>query len=135
MMSVTQIKQWLSVAICCLPGIAVMMVVVGIVTFNGLGRQTMDINTLFLVVMGLACPVGMGLMMWIMNKQMNQNNDGLEYETKPSLQVEDRATRLKLQRYLIDEEVNQLEAQNPKIISDKVLLKNINPIMVQHESE
>ena len=134
-MSVTQIKQWFSVAICCLPGVAVVMVAIGIVTFNGLGRQIMDINTLFLVVMGLACPVGMGLMMWVMNKQMSQNNDGLEYKMKPSLQIEDRATQLKLQRYLIDEEINQLEAQNPKIVSGKILLKDINHIMVQHESE
>jgi arginine exporter protein ArgO len=127
-------KRRLSVAICCLPGFALALMTAGIVTAKGM-QNSMDINTLFLVVMGLACPIGMGLMMWMMNKQMNQNPNGLESSNEPSAQIEDRTAQLRLQRQLLDEEVKQLKDRNSAVVSSIIPISGTNSIPAQHESE
>ena len=127
-------KRRLSVAICCLPGFALALMTAGIVTAKGM-QNSMDINTLFLVVMGLACPIGMGLMMWMTNKQMNQNPNGLEASNEPSAQVEDRTAQLRLQRRPLDDEKNQLNRKNSEVVSSITPIIDTHHITAQHESE
>ncbi|QPC83115.1 hypothetical protein G4Y79_01695 [Phototrophicus methaneseepsis] len=69
----------------------------------------MDLNTLFLLLVGLACPVGMGLMMWMMNKNMNQSTDNLRKNKELPSDLEDYLMQLRLQRQLLDDEITELE--------------------------
>jgi len=102
------IKRLLSIAMCCLPGIIAMLGILIIV--NGSGRQIMDINTLFLLVMGLGCPVMMGLMMWMMNRQMSQSESDSWIKEKAPLHPEEQIAQLELRRQLLDREIKQLKA-------------------------
>jgi hypothetical protein len=72
----------------------------------------MDLNTLFLLLVGLACPVGMGLMMWMMNKNMNQSTDNLRKNKELPSDLEDYLMQLRLQRQLLDDEITELEVQH-----------------------
>lgn len=118
------IKRLLPIAMCCLPGIIAMLGIIIIV--NGLGRQIMDINTLFLLMMGLGCPVMMGLMMWMMNRQMNYSADEPWFKEKASLHPEDRIAQLELQRQLLNKETEQIEARYPNSSARAVSMKTVN---------
>jgi hypothetical protein len=62
-----------------------------------------DINTLLLLIGALACPIGMGLMMWLMNKQMSgQSMPGYT-------PAADRLQALREQRRLLEEEIAETE--------------------------
>jgi hypothetical protein len=95
----------------------------------------MDVNTIFLLVMGLACPISMGLMMWLMNRQMNQNAGGPRLEGEPSPRDEDRLAQLRLRRQLLDEEIKQLEAQNTEVVTGITPMRDTDRMIVQRESE
>lgn len=72
----------------------------------------MDLNTLFLLLVGLACPVGMGLMMWMMNKNMSQSTDNLRKNKAFPSDLEDYLMQLRLQRQLLDDEIAELEVRH-----------------------
>lgn len=72
----------------------------------------MDLNTLFLLLVGLACPVAMGLLMWMMNKNMNQSTDNLRKNEELPSDLEDDLMQLRLQRRLLDDEIAELEVQH-----------------------
>ena len=130
------VKRRLPLALCCIP-----VVVVGVLAAVGAGLfskgrvSTMDVNTIFLLVMGLACPIGMGLMMWLMNRQMNQNAGGPRLEGEPSPRDEDRLAQLRLRRQLLDEEIKQLEAQNTEVVTGITPMRDTDRMIVQRESE
>lgn len=107
--------RWLSIALCCLPGL--IAVGIGMISIRLLGRLIMDLNTFVLLLVGLACPVGMGLMMWMMNKNMNQNADNLQKNDELPSDLEDYLAQLRLRRHLIDAEIAELEAQHPEAVS------------------
>jgi len=72
----------------------------------------MDLNTLFLLLVGLACPVGMGLVMWMMNKNMGKSTGNLLKNKEFPSDLDDYLMQLRLQRQLLDDEIAELEVQH-----------------------
>ncbi|MBZ0294516.1 MAG: hypothetical protein K8L99_18270 [Anaerolineae bacterium] len=99
-------KRWLPIGICCLPGFAAVLVAAGIITVKGM--QSMDINTLFLLVMGLACPIGMGLMMWLMNKNMSHQPEQSSSDKQKRISAADRLVALHEERRALESEIAEL---------------------------
>lgn len=64
----------------------------------------MDVSTLLIVVAVLACPIGMGLMMWQMNKKM-----GGESHASMSGADADRLKVLREQRQTLDQEIAEMQ--------------------------
>ena len=72
------IKHCLAMAICCIPPIAIAILgILGIGlggAFGLLGTESVEIGVLFVLVMGIACPV----MMWLMLKNTRPSQHGLQ---------------------------------------------------------
>jgi len=94
----------------------------------------MDINTLFLLVMGLGCPVMMGLMMWMMNRQMSQSESDSWIKEKAPLHPEERIAQLELRRQLLDREIKQLETRYPTPSMSTPSIKAVNHRVQNGES-
>jgi len=61
---------------------------------------------LVLIIAALACPIGMGVMMWMMNKQMG----GQQGQSMPGHASEaDRLNTLREQRRLLEQEIAEAE--------------------------
>lgn len=105
-------KRWLPLALCCIP-----VVVIGILAAMGvslLSKErviTMEGNAIFLLVMGLACPIGMGLMMWLMNRQMSQQSEPLSSDNQKRLSPTDRLVALQEERQTLDAEIAELSQE------------------------
>ena len=93
----------------------------------------MDLNTLFLLLVGLACPVGMGLMMWMMNKNMSQSTGNLRKNKEVPFDLEDSLMQLRLQRQLLDDEIAELEHATSG--SNKVIKQRTKSFMIQADRE
>jgi len=66
----------------------------------------MDTSTLFIVLAFLVCPIGMGLMMWMMNKNMSEPSD---HTTPGDISAKERLETLREQRRLLELEIEEVE--------------------------
>jgi len=72
----------------------------------------MELSTILILVAVLACPIAMGLMMWMMNKNMGGDSHQSMSNTDP-----DRLKALREQRRMLDEEI--AEAQKITELEEK----------------
>ncbi|MHB8626417.1 MAG: hypothetical protein ACYDBJ_02855 [Aggregatilineales bacterium] len=86
----------------------------------------MNLNTILPLVAVLACPIGMGFMMWLMNKQMNGQSNNASQDAQPSGSSTERLAALRKQRQMLEAEivettqVAELEAQRDALSSGSV---------------
>jgi hypothetical protein len=67
----------------------------------------MELSTLLFVVAMLACPIGMGVMMWMMNRNMSAQQQGHTMPGQAS--ASDRLKALQDQRRLLEQEIAEVE--------------------------
>ncbi|MHB8626432.1 MAG: hypothetical protein ACYDBJ_02930 [Aggregatilineales bacterium] len=65
----------------------------------------MNLNTLLVLICVLACPVGMGIMMWRMNKPMNGQSNNAGYDAQPSASSSERLAVLRRKRQMLEVEI------------------------------
>lgn len=76
----------------------------------------MDDNTLLLIVALLGCPIMMGMMMWMMNKQMGTQHDHMPLANDLPADPAARLTTLQQQRQKVDAEIHAVvEAADSKV--------------------
>lgn len=68
----------------------------------------MDPSTLLILVAVLACPIGMGVMMYMMNKQGGQQGHSMPGHTAQTSEA-DRLKALREQRRLLEQEIAEAE--------------------------
>lgn len=84
----------------------------------------MNANSIFLLVMGLACPIGMGLMMWLMNKHMSHQPEDLSSDKQKHINPTDHLAALQEQRQRLEAEIAELsqivelEAERDTLVRD-----------------
>ena len=85
----------------------------------------MELSTLLLAVAILGCPIGMGVMMWMMNKQMGgQHNQAVSAGQLPA-EPTARLAALREQRAALEAEiaetaqVAELESRREALVSDR----------------
>ena len=125
--------RWVSIALCCTPGL--IAVDIGIISIRFLGRPIMDLNTLVLLLVGLVCPIGMGLLMWMMNKNMNQSVDNLRKNDESPADLEDYLMHLRLQQQLLEDEIAELEGQHAAPGNNPIANQHTKPITIQTDGE
>ena len=99
----------------------------------------MDVNTIFVLVMGLACPIGMGLMMWLMHKHTSQPQAPLSPENyQKSIGTAKCLAALHEQRRVLDAEITaqsqgiEMEEQSRQVVSEPSSVPEDMPISVAH---
>ena len=64
----------------------------------------MELSTILIVAAALACPIAMGLMMWLMNRNMGGDSHQSMSSTDP-----DRLKALREQRRMLDQEIAEVQ--------------------------
>lgn len=94
----------------------------------------MEPQTILLIVMGLACPIGMGLMMWLMNKNMSQQPEHLSADKQKHINPTDHLAALQEQRQRLEAEIAELsqivelEEQREALLPDSSSTPQDTPI-------
>lgn len=65
----------------------------------------MDVSLLLLLLVVLACPIGMGIMMWMMNKNMSGQNGHAMTSDQTPVTEDDRLVALRQQRQTLEAEI------------------------------
>lgn len=99
----------------------------------------MDVNSIFLLMVGLACPIGMGLMMWLMHRHMNQPQAPSSPEKKSqSISTAKRLAELHEQRRVLDAEIAtlsqgiEIEEQPRQVNSEPSSVLEDMPVSAAH---
>lgn len=85
----------------------------------------MEPSTILLFVAALACPIGMGLMMWMMSKQMGGQSGQPMSGHHPSTDSNERLAALRAQQQALEAEIieatrlAELEAQREALLNGK----------------
>ena len=64
----------------------------------------MELSTILIIVAALACPIAMGLMMWVMNKNMGGDSHQAMSGTDAN-----RLKALREQRHMLDQEISEMQ--------------------------
>ncbi len=87
----------------------------------------MDLNAVFLLIMGFACPIGMGVMMWLMNKNMSHQPEHLSSDKQKGIGAADHLSALHKQRQILEAEIAELNQLVELEARHEALLTNPSP--------
>ncbi|MCC6611869.1 MAG: hypothetical protein IT320_00245 [Anaerolineae bacterium] len=95
----------------------------------------MEPNTLFLLLAGLACSIIMGVMMWLMNKNMrHQQTHSASDGKQKGMSAASRLVELREQRQILEDEIaeltqiTELEEQHKALLTDSLSAPDVTPI-------
>ena len=103
----TKLRRWITIALCCLPGVAIAAIIGVGIAFGGAAVGASlggPLGIGLIVLAALACPIAMGLMMWMMNKNMG----GDSHQTMSGTDT-DRLNVLRKQRQTLDQEIDEVQ--------------------------
>ncbi len=108
----SKVKSWLPMALCCLPGVAVVTVVVLSTAIGGASLISGPLGTGLVALAVLACPLSMGVMMW-RGMRRNPTSDSSMMDCcapgkQPSTVESDRLMALRAQRKELEREIANL---------------------------
>ena len=89
----------------------------------------MNPSTLLIVAATLACPIGMGIMMWVMNRNMGGQQGKSATSATGALSEADRLQGLRAQRRQLEQEIAEVE-QITALQAQKEALVNVQGIAV-----
>jgi len=69
----------------------------------------MDFSTILIIAAALACPIAMGLMMWMMNRNMSGQQDHFMPDHTSHVSETDRLKSLREQRQRLEQEIAETE--------------------------
>ncbi len=88
----------------------------------------MELSSLWYTIAFLACPIGMGAMMWMMNKQQMSGKPGRSMGgEQTSASASERLAALRMEREVLEAEIAEvsrlveLEAQRDALLGDRAL--------------